>query len=130
MYKHAHALAYPSLQQAVQELQQRIQSVRERTLAVMKEKDAELEQLRQDLLVMEKQRHSQLPVLQSLPLFHRLSSVKSVSEAEGGDDKKQSLAVGQEGGSAEVSEHERMFLPNCPLCSSSYNLFSISTLIC
>ena len=70
------------------------------------EKDAELEQMRQDLLVLEKQRHSQLPALQSLPLLHRLSSVKSVSDAEGGDDRRQSVALGQEGASMEVSEFE------------------------
>lgn len=69
---------------------------------MLKEKDAELEQLRQDVLVMEKQRHSQLPALQSLPLLHRLSSVKSVTDAEDRDDRRQNVAVGQEQGSVEV----------------------------
>ena len=51
---------------------------------------------------MERQRHSQLPALQSLPLLHRLSSVKSVSDAEDRDDRRQSGAVGQDQGSVEV----------------------------
>ena len=69
---------------------------------MLKEKDAELEQLCQEVLVMEKQRHSQLPALQSLPLLHRLSSVKSVSDAEDRDDRRQSGGVGQDRGSVEV----------------------------
>lgn len=91
-------------------------------MAVLKEKDAELEQLRQDLLIFEKQKHSQLSSLQSLPLLRRLSSVKSVGDAEDGDEMRQSGAVGQEGGSVEVSEYEGMFPFICPLCSSLNNL--------
>ena len=95
-----HALQF---QQAILELQQRVQSTRERTLAVLKEKEAELEQMRQDLLVFEKQKQGRLSSLQSLPILHRLPSVKSVGDAEDGDERREGGAVAGEGGGVEVS---------------------------
>ena len=80
-----------------------MQSTRERTLAVLKEKEAELEQMRQDLLVFEKQKQGRLSSLQSLPILHRLPSVKSVGDAEDGDEKRQGGAVAGEEGGVEVS---------------------------